>query len=492
MLSTSNKKVTAFYKANPGLDFEKMNVLMVDILSKVSGELSQSIDMTATTEILKEILSKMDKIECTHNLSNQTMHSIQLAVTSQKDSYLSDIKSTIESQYLTHHQTTQMVQDKANEYIVDKTSLLLNDILPKSQSSVHDSIVRDLSTFYTEVKSDTSKLLEQRDSKESFRTIQEIIERKFSDFNDKISQSLYAHIAQSNETVISRIQEQQSAFQDVKLFLEKQKYCNSSTTGKIGEERLQHILNQCFPSAEIVNTTGNSKRGDFIIQREGCKNKQILVENKVYTSNVPIKEVTKFIRDIESTKCHGVFLSQNTGIANKKNFEINFHGEYILIYLHNVQYNPDLVASAVQILDIVAEKLEISDIETQQISKEDLSTIQSEFLNFIQQKQAIIELSKKHHKEIIQSLESMDFPALSKILSINYSNIECNEHICPECKLHFKNKRALGSHRKGCRGKTDIVEVNDETGSESSETAAEQPDSPRFQNSKTINYQKVM
>jgi hypothetical protein len=492
MLSTSNKKVSAFYKAHPGLDFEKMNVLMVDILSKVSGELSQSMDMTATTEILKDILGKVDKIESTHNLSNQTIHSIQLAVTSQKDSYLSDIKSTIESQYLNHNQTTQMVQDKANEYIVDKTSLLLNDILPKSQSSVHDSIVRDLSTFYTEVKSDTSKLLEQRDSKESFRTIQEIIERKFSDFNEKISQNLHAHIAQSNETVISRIQEQQSAFQEVKLFLEKQKYCNSSTTGKMGEDRLQHILNQCFPSATITRTTGSSKRGDFIIQREDCKNCKILVENKEYTTNIPTKEVTKFIRDIESTKCHGVFLSQNTGIANKKNFEINFHGEYILIYLHNVQYNPDLVASAVQILDIVAEKLEISDFETQQISKEDLSTIQSEFLNFIQQKQSIIELSKKHHREIIQSLESMDFPALSKILSINYSNIECNEHICPECKLHFKNKRALGSHRKGCRGKVDVVEIDDENGSICSESTEQQDSPPPPKNNKTINYQKVM
>jgi hypothetical protein len=215
-----------------------------------------------------------------------------------------------------------------------------------------------------------------------------------------------------------------------------------------------------------------------------------MVENKEYTTNVPIKEVNKFIRDIESTKCHGIFLSQNTGIANKKNFEINFHGEHLLLFLHNVGYNPDLIYTAVQIIDIVTEKIDVSEIDGQQISKEDLSIIQSEFLNFTQQKLNIIELSRKHHKDLILSLESMEFPALSKILAANYSNIECNEHICPECSLHFKNKRALGSHRKGCKGKVEIVEVNDETGSESSESGKNET-SPSFQ-SKTIDYNQVI
>jgi len=490
MLSTSNKKVVAFYASNPGLDFDKMNLLLVDILSKIGGELSQSLDQNASTELLREILCKVDKMESTSSLSAQTIQSIQSALASQKESYLTDIRSTIENQYLTHHEKTQAMQDKTNEYIVDKTSILLSDMLPKSHSVVRESIVRDLSAFYKDVKSDTSKLLQQKEGDQSFRAVQEIIDTKFTDFNERMSQSLYTHIAQSNQTVLSRIQEQQSAFQEVQQFLEKQKYCNSSTTGKMGEDRLEQILNQCFPSATITNTTGSSKRGDFLIQRDSCSNAKIMVENKEYNTNVPAKEVNKFIRDIEFTKCHGIFLSQNTGIANKKNFEINFHGDHLLLFLHNVGYDPDLIRTAVQIIDIVTEKIDVSDIDGQQISKEDLSIIQSEFLNFTQQKLSIIELSRKHHKDLIMSLESMEFPALSKILAANYSNIECNEHICTECNLHFKSKRALGSHRKGCKGRVEIVEVHDGFASESSESG-ESGASPSFQ-SKTVDYNQVI
>ena len=59
----------------------------------------------------------------------------------------------------------------------------MNDILPKSQSSVHDSIVRDLSTFYTEVKSDTTKLLEQKEDKEAFQAIQSMRQLEYHKVN---------------------------------------------------------------------------------------------------------------------------------------------------------------------------------------------------------------------------------------------------------------------------------------------------------------------
>ena len=118
--------------------------------------------------------------------------------------------------------------------------------------------------------------------------------------------------------------------------------------------------------------------------------KKIIFENKEYSTNVPDVEVKKFIRDIEHTKCHGIFLSQTTGIANKKHFEINFHNNFVLVYLHNVNYDKDLIYSAVQIIDMITSKIDLTNIDTEKISKDVLSDIQKDFMLFLKQKKTFL------------------------------------------------------------------------------------------------------
>jgi hypothetical protein len=239
-------------------------------------------------------------------------------------------------------------------------------------------------------------------------------------------------------------------------FLKKQRYCNSSTTGKIGENRLESILNDCFPSENIKNSTGIGKCGDFILERKNHRNKKIIFENKEYTTNVPDVEVKKFIRDIEHTKCHGIFLSQYTGIANKKNFEINFHQNYVLIYLHNVNYDANLILSAVQIIDMITQKIDIANIDTEKISKETIDDIQKDFMLFLKQKNRLVDMSKKYHKEILTMIEEIDLPSISKFLSKSFSNIELTSFNCQNCNRTFRTKRGLASHYKGCSKKMNI------------------------------------
>ena len=70
-----------------------------------------------------------------------------------------------------------------------------------------------------------------------------------------------------------------------------------------------------------------------------------------------LDEVKKFIRDIEQQKCHGVFLSQNSGITSKQHFQIDMIGKNIAIYIHNVHYDSTLIKSAVDIIDNLHEKI---------------------------------------------------------------------------------------------------------------------------------------
>ena len=129
----------------------------------------------------------------------------------------------------------------------------------------------------------------------------------------------------------------------------------ASTKGRISENILSSILSTLYPYGSI-NPVGNIKEsGDFIMERDGKP--KILIENKNWSCNVYQDEVKKFIRDIEVNSCCGVFLSQNTGIANKRNYEINIHNGNVLVYVHFVNNDPEKIKIAIEIIDHFKERL---------------------------------------------------------------------------------------------------------------------------------------
>lgn len=499
MLSTNNKKVIAFYNNNKHLDFEKVNLLFIDLIDSLNKNILHSAEKSLNNEILKDLLtkvdilkdtqeninenivskvdkiensnqsifSKVDKIELTQNNMNQnistilgTMNNIHSFLSEQKNSYISEIRNTldnvIENKQMSNNEKINAILEKNQIHIVEKTKLLLSDIFSSNNEDLFNKIIMNVSNHFEKLNNITSKLLQDKNEEHLYNKLKEIVDSKHDSLCNTIDKNIHSFITSNNSSILSEIQNQYQTFSDMNEFLNKQRYCNSSTTGKIGENRLESILNDCFPSENIKNSTGIGKCGDFILERKNHRNKKIIFENKEYSTNVPDVEVKKFIRDIEHTKCHGIFLSQYTGIANKKNFEINFHKQYVLIYLHNVNYDANLILSAVQIIDMITQKIDIANIDTEKISKETIDDIQKDFMLFLKQKNRLVDMSKKYHKEILTMIEEIDLPSISKFLSKSFSNIELTSFNCQNCNRTFRTKRGLASHYKGCSKKMNI------------------------------------
>lgn len=461
MLSTKNDKILAFYNSNKHLDFEKMNLIFIDLIEKLNKDLMHTAENSLSNELLKTIFSKVDKIENTQNNMNQNISTILNSVSSihtifseQKNTYIQEIRNSLESiidnKQLSYNEKIQHILEKNQTATVEKTKILLSEIFSSSNEDLFNKIIINISKHFENLNSITSQLLKDTSQENIFSKISQIVETKHSSLCNMIDKNIHTFITSNNSSILSEIQNQYQTFSDMNDFLNKQRYCNSSTIGKIGENRLEIILNECFPAENIINTSGVGKCGDFILERKSHQNKKIIFENKEYTTNVPEVEVKKFIRDVEYTKCHGIFLSQNTGVANKKHFEINFHSNYILIYLHNVNYNSDLITSAVQIIDMITQKIDLVNIDTEKISKDTLEDIQKDFMIFLRQKTRLIDMSKKYHKETMRMIEEIGLPSIAKFLSVNFSNTELLAHTCKYCNRSFKNKRALSAHYKGC------------------------------------------
>jgi len=191
----------------------------------------------------------------------------------------------------------------------------------------------------------------------------------------------------------------------------------------------------------------------------------ILFENKEYDHNIPKDEVSKFIRDIDVQNTHGIFMSQNSGITFKNNFQIDIHKGNVLVYIQQCQYSPDKIKLAVDIIDNFAVKLsEIDGNELENtISKTILDEINDEYQKFISQRDTILVNMKDFTKKMTVSLNQMQLPSLDKYLSTKYAGVDMaytstDIYKCKICnKFVGRNQQSLSAHQRACAKKAEAA-----------------------------------
>ena len=181
---------------------------------------------------------------------------------------------------------------------------------------------------------------------------------------------------------------------------------------------------------------------------------RILVENKCYESKtVGSDQVKKFIHDVDTQNCSGLFLSQEGGIVNKNNFEINIHNRNVLLYIHNVNYDQEIIKIAIDIIDSFKSKLdEITTTDDYSISKDTLDDINNEYQMFVEQKLIQLKMIKEFSQKITKSIEDLQLPILDKLLSSKYGFLS-SKCFCEKCGYVAKNQHALSCHKRGSCGK---------------------------------------
>jgi hypothetical protein len=195
-----------------------------------------------------------------------------------------------------------------------------------------------------------------------------------------------------------------------------------------------------------------------LIKRDGFT--PLLFENKDYNAQIDRNEISKFIIDIEKNECNGIFLSQHSGICNKKNYEIEYHKGFILIYLNFVEYNIDKIRIAVDIIDHLSSKLKLLE-NNNTITDDLLEYINNEYSIFSSRKEAFLTHLRDSNKKSIDYLTTFELPTLCNYLSTKFATTKLNNYICTLCKNFVgKNKMALASHKKKCNKNYDNLQNN--------------------------------
>jgi hypothetical protein len=469
-----NKKIWNFYNDNKNIDIETANLFFIDFFENIFNHSTKNIDKNINAQILnymnenqkqidniKSNLSNMN--ESITKLNNEFTNNMMLQFMNLKKEYIDDVKQIVTNSSLTTNDKISSLIDKNNNHIIDKTTLLINDIMPKNMDNINKQMQTTIKNFYALIMEETKKLSKENSNEKSFNEFVNKLDTKYSTMLQSIQQPLFSFFTASENRINNNIDilkessynstlTQNKLSEELTEFLGK--YKNSSNKGKFGEENLSTILNSMYETAEIKDTTSLKSSGDFIMKR--LDRPTIMFENKEYKNNIDKEEVAKFIVDIENQNTHGIFLSQYSGITFKQNYQIDLHKGKVLVYVQHCEYSIDKIRIAVDIIDNLSVKLQDlnEDDENNTISKEILDSINDEYQVYIQQKETMMTVLKDFNKKMTLQIEDLKFPELDKYLSQRYAYAKSRCFTCELCNnFTAGSKQSLGAHKRSCSKK---------------------------------------
>jgi len=451
-LTCNNAKVWAFYQEHPHLDFEKMNIMFTDILVSIMQTTNQVNNSNINSQILNGIANIQSQLT---RQQDEYSKQLFLKLAEFKKEYIDDLKMILSSNIA--DKIAPLIKD-SNGNILDKTQLLLTELVPKNNENLSKQINENIKSFCSVITEEISKTLKtdgEHLSQSSLDGFIKSIDSKFSNVIDSTRKMVDSNKDAALSQFSSITSSQNALLSEVKDVLKKMENCSSK--GKMSENIVLNILRGLFPSAEIEYVGSQKESGDIMIHR---KDKQkILVENKCYESRqVTSDQVKKFIHDVDTQNCSGLFLSQEGGIVNKENFEINIHNRNVLLYIHNVNYDPDIIKIAIDIIDSFKSKLdEITTTDDYSISNDTLEEINKEYQLFLEQKLAQLKMVKEFSQKMIKNIEGIELPCLEKMLSSRFGYITSGKFICEKCNFVGKNQLALSVHKRTCDKTTQEV-----------------------------------
>ena len=203
----NNKKVWDFYKSHPNIDFEHTNTLFVDLMSSLYEDMNNSLNSSVANQLFEKINGIRDEISNVNNnvlkLQSDIMINFNTKLGEFKKEYMDDVKMV-----LTNNTVDKLapLMKEFNYSLLDKTHLMINELIPKHHDIIMKQIRELIQTFNTSINEDTTKLINSTITQQSLNDFVSNIETKLTNTINTSNQIVTSMISTSDQKINGQIQ----------------------------------------------------------------------------------------------------------------------------------------------------------------------------------------------------------------------------------------------------------------------------------------------
>lgn len=452
-IKITNPRILEFYSANPDLNFEKINLWILEILQHRAGV----VDERAIFSLKPEEKHKTDELLSFSKKMREAIHAQIQHVLSEsvaiKTTYIYEFRAI----YSSGSDAAQMKE--SNNAFTESMRVALSSLLNCRNGGMAERINAMLRQFHKILNANVDAFLSTKSSVEAEQTVMEYITNFDSNTTHMVNaiSQLLSDYATTKEKQIQmaadllRTREDASSGAYYKLIYELNDFLQQIEEDVEHNKPLDIILAKTFPTASI-----HSETNSHTIVREG-KHAILLEMHENKDRNIGPAEVKSFLKTAVDKNMASILISLHTGISSKSDYQIEIQNNRVVLYLHRLDANPDKLQIAVDMIDSLSSKLDEFCVNTEHkysIPKDVLDDVNREYQQFIIQKESIVNLLKDQHKRVLSQMEEIRFASLDKYLSTRYSSCKKQGFVCDLCHVfNVPTLKGLAAHKRGCARK---------------------------------------
>jgi len=451
VLKITNPKIISFYQSNPHINFESVNMALIDILEQ---------NNICKAEQIETILScsqeepKIKEIECfltnLNDAMNRLIHTLSSKFVTIKSEYIRDFKS------ISNEADCRDMLHKTNQHFFDKSCSLLSAVNHLRFSNTNEK-VKVMSNQFNKILTTNTEQIFANTNKP--RNIEDYIQNFESNSTHMIhaiikllSECLSAYDSRVKAAIESIKRREDPSFSNYyKLIYELNDILHQKPSNTENAGEFEQLLSRTFSTASIIKEP--EEENEYTLIRED-KPAVFIETHDIREHNIGVSDVKAFIKRAIEKNMNGILVSQYTGITSKPNYHIEIHNNIVVVFLHKMLYSSEMVQIATDMIDTLSSKLtDFCSLSKNKYSipKDILDNINREYQQFISQKEAIVTAFKDHHKRLLVQLDDMRFSTLDKYLSTRYSSCKKQGYTCDLCNnFNVGTLKGLAAHKRGC------------------------------------------
>lgn len=471
-LKITNQKILSFYQSNSHIDFETVNLSLIDILKttenpgrnqdSISEDDSLFVQARSHQTILYQEQQKIKELDVFITNLREAIRKLIQSISSKyiivKSEYIRNIKSE------SSEKDARDLFANTNKHFFESVCSLLSGVIRTRFSNVADKTKIILHQFNKILTANTDQIFVKPDMASS--KIEEFLTNFESNSAHMIQAIVHllsdclaqyeSRVKQATESIKKHDDPAFTAY--YKLLYELNDILHQLPNSSDESENagsFENLLSNTFPTASISRGS-ESESNEYLLLRE--HKPTIYIEtHDIHDRNIGISEVKLFIKRAIEKNTNSIIVSQYTGITSKPNYHIEIHNNIVVIYLHKLSYSADTLQIATDMIDAISNKLtdfcSLSE-NKYSIPKDILDNVNREYQNFILQKELIISGFKEQQKLLLSKLDDIRFSALDQYLSTRYSSCKKQGYNCDMCNnFNVGTLKGLAAHKRGCARK---------------------------------------